>query len=586
MESLDIAIIMAYFFFIILAAIIFKRFSKNSSGFISGGGAMMWWMAGATAFMTQFSAWTFTGAAAKAYEDGLTVLFLFWGNALGFFVAATYFAERYRKLRVETAMEVIRIRFGQISEQAYTWLSFPLGIIGAAIWLNGLAIFVAAVFHIDLFVTIIVIGVLVTFIAVGGGSWTVSATNVIQLILLVSITATVGVFALIHVGGPTELMERYPSNAVMGDGIQYWQIFALWVFIIMAKQTTNTNNALTCYRFLVTVNEKEAKKAALVAGVLFIVGPVLWFIPPWVAATMNIDLYALYPNLGSSANNAAYLYYIDHYMPTGILGLVMAAMIAATVAPMTTSLNRNAGVFVRNVYQSVLKPDATEQQQMTMVKLSTLVSGILSVGAALLFASVDEYSFFDLMMLFGALLQMPLSIPSLLALVVIRTPDWSGWATIVVGLCVSFFMHFLFDVNQLLPLFAGDSFTHREHVDLTIIASLLAQFVITGGFFIATQFFYQPTTGIRGEERATMLRNLNTPISKDEEARVDGKQGEYLGRMTQALGLLIASVGLFTHGLADKITFFLIGGLILLAGCHLYRSRHSNLPNQSEGSVS
>ena len=73
----------------------------------------MWWMAGATAFMTQFSAWTFTGAAAKAYEDGLTILFIFWGNALGFFVAAAYFAARFRKLRVDTAMEVIRQRFGQ-----------------------------------------------------------------------------------------------------------------------------------------------------------------------------------------------------------------------------------------------------------------------------------------------------------------------------------------------------------------------------------------------------------------------------------------------------------------------------------------
>ena len=75
------------------------------------------------------SAWTFTGAAAKAYEDGLTVLFIFWGNALGFFVAAWYFAERYRKLRVETAMEVIKVRFGRSSEQVYTWISFPLTIL-------------------------------------------------------------------------------------------------------------------------------------------------------------------------------------------------------------------------------------------------------------------------------------------------------------------------------------------------------------------------------------------------------------------------------------------------------------------------
>ncbi|MDN3681762.1 transporter [Vibrio tapetis subsp. quintayensis] len=578
MEVLDVSIIGAYFGFIVLAAIVFKRFSKNSSGYIRGGGAMMWWMAGATAFMTQFSAWTFTGAAAKAYEDGLTVLFLFWGNALGFFVAAAYFAERYRKLRVETAMEVIRIRFGKVSEQTYTWLSFPLGILGAAIWLNGLAIFVAAVLNVDLYVTILAVGVLVTFIAVSGGAWTVSATNVIQLILLVAITMTVGVFALVHVGGPSELVAKYPHNVLMGEGIQYWQIFFVWIVIIMTKQTVNTNNALTCYRFLVTTNEKEAKKAAWVAGVLFIIGPVMWFVPPWVAATMNVDLQAIYPNLGASANNAAYLYYIDQYMPTGVLGLVLAAMIAATIAPMTTALNRNAGIFVRNVYQSVINTKATEQQQMRVGKLATVITGVLSVAAALVFASIDEYSFFDLMMLFGALLQMPLSIPSLLALVVIRTPDWSGWATIVVGLLVSSFMHFVFDVDWLLPLFGAQNFTHRESVDLAVVSALSAQFVITGGFFILSSLFYQDPVGKRSQELNQMMKNLDTNIDKDEEAKVDRRQGAYLGRITQVLGALILSIGFFFDQTSDKATFFVIGGLILLAGSHLYRSRKPAMP--------
>lgn len=112
MELIDTVIIVGYFAFVLFAALVFKRFATDSSSFIRGGGAMMWWMAGVTVFMTQFSAWTFTGAAAKAYEDGLTVLFIFWGNALGFFVAAGYFATRYRKMRVETAIEAIKVRFG------------------------------------------------------------------------------------------------------------------------------------------------------------------------------------------------------------------------------------------------------------------------------------------------------------------------------------------------------------------------------------------------------------------------------------------------------------------------------------------
>jgi Na+/proline symporter len=574
MELIDGAIVVGYFVFVLFAALAFKRFTTDSSGFIRGGGAMMWWMAGATAFMTQFSAWTFTGAAAKAYEDGLTVLFIFWGNALGFLVAAGYFAARYRKMRVETAMEAIKVRFGRVSEQVYTWLSFPLTIMSAAIWLNGLALFTAAVFNIDLVVTIVGVGLLVTFIAASGGSWTVSATNVIQLILLVAITMSVGAFALLEVGGPVTLIESYPTDSYMGSNMSYWQVFWLWVVMMILKQTMNTNNALSCYRFLVTTNEREAKKAALFAGILFILGPVMWFVPPWVTATLGVDLMAYYPKLAESANNAAYVYYIDHYLPAGMLGLVLAAMLAATIAPMTTALNRNAGIFVRNVYQAVLNPKATEHKQLVVGKVATVINGLLCILAALLFASIDEYSFFDIMMLFGALLQTPLTIPSLLALVTLKTPDWSGWATIAVGLSVSFFMQFVFNVDWLLPLFDAASFTNRESVDLLVSITLLAHIVITGGFFLSTRWFYQESSGERGKEITQLKVNLESPIGSSEEAKVDTRQGAYLGRMCQILGVLVASIAMTTDSMSDASVFISIGLAILLAGTHLYRQRN------------
>lgn len=568
MQTLDLIIIAGYFLFVLVAALLFRRFARSSSGFIRGGGAMMWWMAGATAFMTQFSAWTFTGAAAKAFEDGLPVLFLFWGNALGFFVAALFFAARFRKLRVETPMEVIRLRFGKLSEQIYTWLQFPLTTLSAAIWLNGLAIFVSAVFGVDLKVTIVGIGIVVTLIAVSGGSWTVSATNVIQLILLMSITMGVGAYALLYAGGPVELARQFPAEGVMGNDISYWQIFVMWVVIIMAKQTIGTNNAMSCYRFLVTVNEKEARKAALITGLLFVIGPVMWFVPPWVAATMGADLTAAYPSLGDDANNAAYLYFIDHYMPVGVLGLVLAAMIAATISPMTTALNRNAGIFVRNVYQSLINSKATDDQQLRVGKLATLVNGLMAVVAALLFASMKEYSFFDLMMLFGALLQIPLAIPAMLAVVITRTPDWSGWSTLLVGLAVSCFIQFAFDVNWLLPLFGAESFTSREAVDLTVVVAILAQIVITGGYFLLTSFFYRESAHPchRLAEVHQFKFNMGKPIDSAEQAVVDHRQGVYLGWLTKVLGVAVIVLTFIPNEMGGSGTFALIGLLIVLAG--------------------
>ena len=453
-----------------------------------------------------------------------------------------------------------------MSEQMFTWIQFPLSTVSAAIWLNGLALFAAAVMGIDLNITIIGVGVLVTLIAVSGGSWTVSATNTIQLIMLMSITMVTGIYALMYVGGPSNIVSDFPANPVMGDTIQYWQIFMIWVVGVMIKQTIGINNAMTCFRFLVTVNEREAKKAALLTGVLFVIGPVMWFVPPWVTATMNVDLASYYPNLGDGANSAAYLYFIEHHMPQGVLGLVLAAMTAATISPMTTALNRNAGIFVKNVYQSLINPSASDQKQLFMGKAITVANGVIATVAALLFASIEGLSFFDLMMMFGALMQMPMAMPALLSIIVTRTPDWSGWATLVVGLLVSCFMQFVFDANWLLPLFNAEAFTAREVMDLKVIVALIAHVVITGGFFVSTSLFYKKEDTERSRELSRFRVNMRRAIRPKEEATLDTRQGTYLGKLTQVLGVVAAALVFVPDTMTERLAFAAIALLIVICG--------------------
>lgn len=556
MTNLDWSVLALYFVFLLIVTVAFKRHATSADGFIKGNGAMTWWMAGATAFMTQFSAWTFTGAAAKAFEDGLSIMFVFWGNALGFFVSALYFAKRYRRLRVATAMDVIRLRFDKMSEQVFTWSSFPITLVGAAIWLNGLGAFLSATFGISIDITIISITALVTFIALSGGVWTVSATNVIQLVLLVTITVVVGFTAAQHI--VTLPVESVPE-VVMGDYIAVWQIFVLWAGVMMLKQTLNTNNALSSYRFLITSNEKEATRSAMLAGVLFLIAPLLWFSPPWFVASMGIDLAQAYPGLGAGANNGAYLYYIEHYMPQGLLGLVMVAMLAATVSPMTTALNRNAGIVVNNIYLSLINPKASDEQQMLWGKVSTLATGILAGIVALLFARIEGYSLFDIMMIFTALLQMPLSVPSFLALMSLRTPAWSGWATVCVGLVVSAFMHFIFDVVWLEPL--TGALNSREQIDLIIVATLLAHIFITGGFFIATQWL-----GDAKPINNEVSERINTPMSAQEQTPIDHSNGIFMGKAMTALGGIVALFAVTTDNLSDAGIFIGIGFAIFLCG--------------------
>lgn len=557
MTLLDSMIVMIYLLFIGIAAWLFRRFSQSSSHFLQGGGTMMWWMAGATAFMTQFSAWTFTGAAAKAYEDGISVMFIFWGNAIGFFVAAAFFARRYRRLRVETAMEVIRARFGYASEQVFTLFNFPVTLIACAIWMNGLAAFFSAVFAFDVSTTIIAMGVIVTLIAVSGGAWTVSVTNVIQLILLISITLVIGFTALQNFNSPTEIFAH--MSPIYGEKISTTSLFAMWAVAMLVQQTMSNNHTLSCYRFLTTANDKDATKAAFVAGVLFVFAPILWFMPAWFVAAQNINLFAIYPALEQNANNAAYLYYIQHYMPQGILGLVMVALVAATIAPLTSAHNRNAGIVVKSLYLVWISPEANERQQLVAGKVATLLSGAFATITALLLASVESHSLFDMMIMFAAFIQMPINIPSLLALVTLKTPNWSGWATVIVGCAVSLFMMFIFDINWL----SSTTLTARESKDLTVVVTLFLHLIVTGGFFLSTRIFYAKEPEAIQQQRGLLSVKLATPLSQDEQSPINHKQGIYVGSLTALAGLLLILAG-FGLSAPSRPIFVATGCMVML----------------------
>src|SRR5205823_3051267 len=154
---------------------VFKRFIRNTSDYFRGGGEMLWWMAGAGAFVGSFSAVTFTGMAGKAYLDGPIVMVIFIGNAIGFLVNYLWFAPVSRQTRAVTAMQVVRNRFGRASEQLFTWVQIPAGMLYAGLWLSGLAVFAAPAFGLDERMTIIVTGAVVIIMALLGGSWSIMA---------------------------------------------------------------------------------------------------------------------------------------------------------------------------------------------------------------------------------------------------------------------------------------------------------------------------------------------------------------------------------------------------------------------------
>lgn len=574
--NIDIVVVLAYFVFLIAIGWMFRSFSTSTSDYFRGGGKMLWWMVGATAFMTQFSAWTFTGAAGKAFTDGFAIVILFLANAFGYFLNYVYFAPKFRQLRVVTAIEAIKKRFGRTSEQFFTWGSMPDSIISAGVWLNGLAIFVAAVFNIPMETTIIATGLVLLVMSVTGGSWAVVASDFMQMLVIMAVTITCAVAAYFHGGGITNIVNNFDGNFMVGSDLNYMSIFILWIVFIFVKQFGVMNNSINAYRYLCAKDSENARKAAGLACILMIVGPIIWFLPPWYVNAFMPDFALAFESMGNKAGDAAYLAFVQQVMPAGMVGLLMAAMFAATMSSMDSGLNRNAGIFIRNFYSPVLrKNNASEKELMLASRLATVAMGLIIISIGLFINSLKHLSLFDIVLNIGALIGFPMLIPVLLGMWIRKTPDWSGWATLVVGGVVSYIFGIALTAQHIESMFGLDqALTGREWADLKVGLSLAAHVVITGGFFVCTRFFYKGLSPEREAEVDELFRDWNTPVTAEgvEQQNLDTKQRSMLGKLISVAGFGIIAMALIPNEAWGRGLFVLCGTMVLTAGILLIQA--------------
>lgn len=569
----DQAVILFYFIFMLGMGWLAARFVKNTSDYFRGGGQMLWWLVGSSAFMTQFSAWTFTGAASKAYSEGWPILVIFFGNALGFLFNYLYFAARSRQMRVITAIEGVRLRYGPGNEQVFTWVQVPLQILYAGIWLNGLCVFVSAAFGFDLETTIIVTGAVVLIMTIVGGSWAAVAGDFIQVLILMPVTIVAAFFALREVGGVSAFVEKLPAGHLNVSGLFSSNLMLLWVVAIFIKQFISTNNMLDSSRYLCVKDSQQARWAGLLGCVLFIVGPIVWFIPPMAARIVHPDLAAIFPGL-KNPSEGAFLAMCVTTMPTGMVGLLLSGIFAATMSSMDSGLNRNAGIFVKSFYHAVLRPAATDRELVVVGKTTTTVMGVLVILAALNFSRLEHLGLFDLMLQFSTLVAVPYQIPLVLGLCVKRTPPWAGWSTMLVCFAVSLlstrldaaWLQRTFDLAQ--PLNAA------ERSYWTVAAGLILNVGIGCLWFFSTRAFWNAASPAYRARIEAFFVQLRTPIDFKKEIgeESDSQQAAVLGLLCLYYGGFITLLALIPNPLLGRLGFVFCGGVVVVVGLALRRA--------------
>lgn len=585
MTPYDYAVLAFYFVFMLVISWVFRRFITNVSDYFRSGGQVLWWMAGGSAFMVSFSAWTFTGAASRAYGDGWPIMVIYVGNALGFFANAAWFGPKIRQLRVVTGMEAVRQRFGRASEQTFTWITLPLQMLTAGIWLYGLGVFFSAAFDMDLSLTIVVTGISVLLISLLGGSWAVLASDFIQVLILMPVTMVTMFLAIAHVGGWSVAVDHLAKTSLNFHKVATDDFLLLWCVAIIFKQFLSTNNLHDASRYLCVKDGHHARKAALLGGALFIIGIFIWFIPPMLAKMTHPDLSTAFPKLGEPSEGSFFAI-AQVVFPVGMMGLLVSGIFAATMSSMDAGLNKNAGVFIKNFYQPILRPQATERELLRAGKVTTVALGIFVISVAIFYTHIKNLTLFELMVKFQVLVSLPYVVPLVLGLLIRRTPGWTGWSSIIVCFVTSFLTERYLNIAWAADkLGVVDGITNWERQNweqgigvFTILGAGLA-------WFLFARMFYRHESTEQKAAIEQMCTNLATPVdyAKEEAVATDDKQSWLIGWLCLPYGAVVCLMALIPNPLLGRLAFLFCGGVVMLIGWLLVKQARSAPAAASKG---
>jgi hypothetical protein len=270
---------------------------------------------------------------------------------------------------------------------------------------------------------------------------------------------------------------------------------------------------------------------------------------------------------------------------------MIAAMFSATIANLDVGLNKNAGFFVKNFYQPMLRNHASDRELYLVGEIATLVFGIIIVGGAMQLVLAPGLSLFDAFLYLSAYLGMPIAIPLFLGMLVQRTPRWAAWGTALFGVSLTlFFFNFL-------PTATGRAWfeplvgewSYRYAITNRFVMTNLICVPLTSLFFVATKWFYREPAGSDYDAQVEgFFQRMNTPVDFEREVGGDNTaaQARIIGIMACIYGGFVLLLTLIPNPLSGRLGILACAATLLGVGSGLQgyarRLRAAAAPAASE----
>lgn len=333
--------------------------------FFLGGRKLPWWAVTGSNIATEISAVTFIGVPALVFaaKGDFRYLQLALGSIAARVIIAYWFVPAYYEREIYSPYQYMGQRLGAGVDRAAAGLFMLGATLSQSVRLFTAALVLQIVTNIDLAISIWIIGAFSIGWTLKGGITTVIWTDVIQFGVLV----TGGVIALLWVfkavpGGASEVM-RVAGEAgkfrtidmSMSPGL----VFTLWsglfgmTFLNLAALGTDQ---VLAQRMFCCKNERDAKKAILASNLALLVPVLLLFVGAGLYAYFrHFPMSAIESELVRERNDRVFPLFIVRVLPPGVTGLVIAAVLAAALSPMSGALAALSQTSVMSIYLPVAR---------------------------------------------------------------------------------------------------------------------------------------------------------------------------------------------------------------------------------------
>jgi SSS family solute:Na+ symporter len=398
MNSLDWGVVSLYVVAMIAMSVYLGRGQRNQEDYYVGGRDMPWWAVGLSTMATQTSAISFISIPAYVAlkpGGGLTWLQYELAVPLAMIAVTVLLLPFFRKLQLISVYEYLELRFGPSVRTLLSAVFLLSRALGTGVGLYASAIVLTAILGIPLWTTIVVMGIVTIIYDTIGGIKAVIYSDVIQtFVLLGGIFLCIG-FAVADVGGVDKVLQALPEDrwrtldmsTGLGDGSSapFWGFLVGGFFLYMAYYGADQSQV---QRELSASSVEDTRRSLYLNGFARFPLTVLYMILGLALGAVYVNSPQLQAEIPSSLLDFLVPVFILQYLPAGVRGILVAALLAAAMSSLDSALNSLSAATMRDFVEKRRK--LTEKGILLWSKITTVLWGLVITGFAFVVGGIAD----------------------------------------------------------------------------------------------------------------------------------------------------------------------------------------------------